>query len=647
MDKSEKILICLSGAPTNAKVVRTGAALADAFGGGLCALYVEPPDFERQPDESKARLNDNIRLAERLGASVTTLYGEDAATQIAEYARICGATKIVLGKSNGKKGLFSPPTLIERLNELAPDIDLYIIPDKVREGGGRPRRGDEHFSLPDVLIMLGIIALCTLIGFGFSRLNFDSTNVIIIYILGVLATAIFTSGRSYSLISSLLSVLVFNFFFASPYFSLLADPNHLATFVIMFFAAFLISSLTTKIKRQSVLTAQRAYRTEVLLETSQKLQKADGIEQMLSVTARQLGKLFERDIMVYPVENGSLSEPLLFPLAEGSDFSEYLTDSERTVAEWVLENNRRAGSTTRISPKANGLYMAVRGTDSVLAVVCIAMKNNSQPDSFEKTLSVTILDECGLIMENAENKAAKHRAEEEARREQLQANLLRSISHDLRTPLTGISGNASLLSEGGDELTKEQKNELYSAIAYDAQWLTDLVENLLSITRIGSGGGLNIQPELVADVISEALHHVDRQVDEHSVTSETSDELIMAFMDARLIKQVIINIVNNAIKYTPAGSHIKLTSYAEGKFAKIKIADDGAGISEQARAKIFDMFYTEGNANGDGRRGLGLGLYLCRSIAEAHGGSITVSENSPHGAAFELSIPLAEVRAYE
>ncbi len=648
MERKEKILICISGAPSNAKVIRTGAKIAKAFHGSLCGLFVQPSDFEQSAPESIQRLKDNIRLAQHFGAQVTTLYGEDAATQIAEYARVSGTTKIVLGKSPDKHGLFPQKTLIDRLNEMAPDIDVFVIPDNNSTAAKAPRHSfsDERFSAADVIKTAAILTLCTLIGFAFTGLGFSTANVIVVYILGVLGIAMTTRGRSYSLLTSILSVLIFNFFFTEPFFSLSAAPSSIATFVVMFIAALLISSLTLRIRRQTVLTAQRAYRTEILLETSQKLQKAENEEEIFSATAAQLGRLLEKDIVIYPVKDGTLQEPMQFPAYEGKELGGYLKPEERTVAEWVLQNNRQAGRSTSVFPEACGLYMAIRGAEGVLAVVCAALEGAKGPESFEKTLMVTILDECGIILENERNLREKREIEEKARAEELRANLLRSISHDLRTPLTGISGNAALLME--NQLSEATRRGIYSDIYDDSQWLINLVENLLSITRIEADGKLaNMQPELVGDVIREAITHIDRNAEKHNISVENGNEYLMANMDVRLITQVLINIVNNAVKYTPEGSNIVVSAEDIGEYAQIKIADDGAGIPDESKARIFDMFYTGDSVSVDGRRGLGLGLALCKSIVLAHGGEICVADNKPQGAVFTFTLPKVEVKENE
>ena len=648
MEREEKILICLSGSPSNARVIRAGAKLAEAFRGTVSALFVEPPHFEQSDKETQERLAENVSLAKRLGAQVTTLYGEDAATQIAEYARISGATKIVLGKSPIKRGMLPRKNLIDRLSELAPDMDVYIIPDQPAADVRAPRRRmpDERFRAADVLKTAALLALSTLAGLLFTRLGLSTANVIVLYILGVLGIAMVTDGRSYSLAASVLSVLIFNFFFTEPYHSLSASPNYIATFVVMFAAALFISDLPVRIKRQARRTAQRVYRTDILLETSQKLQKAESEEAILSVTAAQLVKLLERDILVYPARGGELCPPMPFPFYGEGSFDDYLGPFERETARWVLRHNRRAGSFTDVRPNANGLYMAVRGTDSALAVVCIAMKGRENLKSFEKSLMVAILDECGLILENENNLRAKREIEEKARAEELRANLLRSISHDLRTPLTSISGTAALLME--NDMDRDRRRKLYGSIYDDSMWLIGLVENLLAITRIEAGSRLtDMQPELLDDVFREALAHMDRKAENHSVSIRLDDELLMAYMDARLVVQVLINLLNNAVKYTPPGSHIELSARENGDLVTVRVADDGPGISDEAKGKIFDMFYTADNVRGDGRRGMGLGLALCRSIVSAHGGEIYVEDNAPHGAVFVFSLQKAEVNTNE
>ncbi len=635
----EEILVCLSGAPSNVRVIKAAAKMAEAYGGNLTALYVEPPDFHEHDPGAKSRLDENFRLAHRLGAKVTRLYGEDAATQIAEYARVSGSTKIVIGKSPTHTSVFRKKTLIDRLNELAPDIDIFIIPDKATpsEKAHRLSFSDEKFSVADVLKTLGLLTAATLGGLVFTKLGFSTANVIILYILAVLGIAVTTAGRSYSLASAVLSVFVFNFLFTVPLHSLSAEPSEIATFVVMFIAAIIISSLTTQIKRQARLKAQHSYRTEILLETSQRMQKAESEEQILSLAATQLGKLSGRGVMIFPVTDGALGEPMLFPSAEGEDFSPYLESSELAAAREALATGHGTGCGTQRFSDAKGLYMAIRSTEGVLAVACFAVNGQPERESYSRSLTVAILDECGIMLENERYKLTKREMEEKARAQELRANLLRSISHDLRTPLTGISGSASLLLTG--KMSEVQRTELLKAIRDDSEWLITLVENLLCITRIeGKDKLTELEPELVGEVIADAMTHIDRSSAQHKVMTLIADDYLMAYMDARLIEQVLINLVNNAVKYTPAGSTICVSAESSGGSVLVSVSDNGPGIADESKGKIFDMFYTEARI-GDSRRGLGLGLALCKSIVTAHGGEISVSDAEPHGAVFTFSLP--------
>ena len=649
----EHILICLSASPSNAKVIRTAARMAKAFHGAFTALFVETPEFADLSEADRKRINANVRLAEELGARITTTYGDDPAVQIAEYARISGISKIVLGRSPRREGFRPTKNLVDRLNELAPDLDIYIIPDqRARQKTSRAFRRSRHqeqFSASDVLKMLGVLLLCTLGGYFFSFLGISDTNIIMLYLLGVLGISMITTGRSYSLVASLLSVLAFNFFFTAPYFTLRSDPSYIATFGIMLLVSLLSSSLTIRVKTQAKMNADKAYRTAILLESTHKLQSAERAEDILTIAAQQLGHLLERDLVVYQADGqGGLLPAMQFPVAEETDLSPLLTPAEEAAAEWVMKNNKHAGATTNTLPNVKCLYLSIRGNGGALAVVGIAVKGGQPLLAFEKNLMVALLDECGLALEKERSMREKQKAEAQADQEALRANLLRAISHDLRTPLTSISGNANILMERADQLEPDKRQSLFTAIYDDAMWLINLVENLLAITKIEDNRiHMNMEPELLEDIFAEALSHLDRNAGKHHIRVALEDDMLMADMDARLMVQVVINVVNNAIKYTPEGSHITLSARKDNRLVVVEIADDGPGISGEAKGKLFDMFYTANNERGDGRRGLGLGLALCKSIVTAHGGTIEALDNHPRGAVFRFTLRASEVKPYE
>ena len=648
----EHILTCLSSAPSNAKVIRTAARMAEAFHSGFTALFVETADTKELRGENLKRLRDNMRLAEQLGARIATVYGEDPAVQIAEYAKVSGVTKIVLGRTNHHASpLMKSKTLVDRLTSRMEDVDVYIIPDvqplykKKRALFHKPEQG---FNWKDFGKSILLIIAATGTGFLFYELGLREANIIIVYLLGVLLTAVWTNGYFYGILVSLLSVVSFNFFFTIPRFSLTAlDPNYPVTFLVMLLASCLSCSLATRVKRQARQSAQRAYYMELLMSSNQKMQQGQNEQEIIQIAANQLQSLLDRPILYALLEKDRQIRFRVVPASETEQVMGRITPEELGVADWVAKNDKHAGATTNTLSDAQNLYLSVRGNQEVMAVVGIPAKFYLPLDAFEKNLMIAILDECGLILERRKLRAEKQTAELETQREQLRANLLRAISHDLRTPLTGISGNAGMLMEKSFSLDESKKQEMYRSIYDDSMWLVNLTENLLSITRIENGTmPLRRNAELIDDIFHEALSHVDRRATEHEIHVELADDMLMANMDARLIIQVIINIVNNAIKYTPEGSQICLSAKREKRMVRIEIADNGSGISDAVKRRLFDMFYTAnaGGAGADSRRGLGLGLSLCKSIVEAHGGSITVRDNQPHGAVFSFTLPLEEVK---
>ena len=645
----EHILICLSSSPSNAKVIRTAARMSEAFHSSFTALFVETPETKELKGDNLKRLRDNLRLAEQLGAQIATVYGEDAAVQIAEYAKVSGITKIVLGRTNHHSSLFlKSKTLVDKLTKMAGDIDIYIIPDT--QPLFKKKRilfqTEKHkFSWFDLLKVCFITVAATLIGFGFYLTGLREANIITVYILGVLLTAIWTQGHLYGALASLLSVISFNFFFTVPRFTLAAtDPDYPVTFFIMLMASIISSTLATQVKKQARQSAQKAYYMELLMDSNQKLQQGQDEQEIMKLAAKQISALLDRPILYALVTK---AQPLCFQVFPSANMEEQLNAmsvEEKGVADWVVKNNKRAGATTNTLSHAQNLYLSVRGVQGVMGVVAIPSRYYPQMDIFEKNLTIAILNECGIILERRRLQKENQAIELETQRERLRSNLLRAISHDLRTPLTSISGNAGVLMEKSILLPEEKKQEIYTSIYDDSMWLVNLTENLLSITRIENGTmHLQLEAELIEDVFHEAISHVDRKASEHHISVQLSDDLLMAKMDARLIVQVIINIMNNAIKYTPEGSHICLSAEKQDQMVCIQISDDGSGISDEAKEHLFDMFYTAGIGKADSRRGLGLGLSLCKSIVSAHGGSISVSDNVPHGAIFSFTLPLEEV----
>ena len=642
--KKEHILVGLSSAPSNSKIVETASKMARAFDANLTALYIKTSQSEVLSEENAKRLQNNIKFAERMGATIVTVYGEDVALQMAEYAKTSGATKIVIGRNATKRaGIIRKPTLADKLIALATNIDIHIIPDAdsdLREQKETLFKKTNALSIvKDLAISLGVIIVTSLIGLFFAHLGFSEANIITLYILGVLITSIVTSSKLAWGFSSVASVLIFNFLFTKPRFSLMAyGDGYPITFAIMFVASLITGSLASKMHNQTKQSSQAAYRTKILFDANRLLQRASDDEEVLKITAEQLKKLLNREIVIFK-QNKDALQTLVYAL----DDSFQMGEKELNIATNILINHSYDYKDAQLRCDYYPLKTQLR-TYGIVAVY----KNEKEIDSFENSIVLSLVGECALALENLFNAKEKELAAVLAENEQLRANLLRAISHDLRTPLTAISGNASNLISNASSFDEQTKLSIYNDIYNDSMWLINLVENLLSITRLEEGRmNLNFTAELIDEVVAEAVKHVHMRQGGQKITVVHKDEFLLAKMDTRLIIQVIINILDNAIKYTPKDSMITITTEKQKDKAIISIADNGAGIPDELKERVFDMFYTGANKLADSRRSIGLGLALCKSIISVHGGEIFVKDNVPSGAIFTFTLPIGEIKINE
>lgn len=643
----EHILVCLSASPTNPKVIRNAAYMAQALNAHLTALYVETS--KSQTNEQRQLLKENMNLAKEFNANIETVKGDDIAYQISEFANKFHITKIVLGHSR-QEGMFPAlkTNLVEQLIQMTPDLDIYIIPVhgystyKVN----LPEMHPQNITLSDTLKSILILVEVTLIGYLFHYLGFSEANIITVYLLGVLLTAMLTSARIYSLVISIASVFAFNFFFTTPQFSLATyGSGYPMTFIIMFIAAYITSTLTVRVNQNAKSSAQTAYRTKIMLETNQLLQQESDKNGIINVINHQLSRLLKKDIILYPIINDKVREPVTCLLEDSQN--DFTNDEEMKVVKWVYDHHKEAGATTETFDNAKCLYLPISSNDKLYGIVGIRIAKEPL-DSFDYSILLSLLGETGLAFEIDYANKEKAKADLRAQNEQSHANLLRSISHDLRTPLTSISGNANMLLTQEENLDATQKKQLYTDMYNDALWLNGLVENLLSVSRIENGTmKLNLNTEVIDELIQEAIEHTERKTFEHHIIYEPLDDIILVEADARLIIQVIFNLLDNAIKYTPKDSIIEIKVTPQDKYVIIDIMDNGPGIPDENKPHIFDMFYTGNQKVADSHRSLGLGLALCKSIINSHHGTITVLDNVPCGSIFRFTLPTKEVTLYE
>lgn len=643
--ENEHILVCLSSSPSNKNIIFTASKMSNALQAQFTALYVQTG--ARIQSEDKERLDENIRFAEELGAEIVMTHGENVPLQISEYAQLSNVTEIVIGQSSMKRNyFFSRKTLTEKLIDIVPDIDIHIIPDTVKAENYRKGHLPLHVEKPSIkecFLTVLIFVICTFIGLVFQKFHFSEANVVTIYILGVLLTSILTDGYLCSVAGSVMSVFLFCFFLTEPRMSFQTYAvGYPVTFVIMLISSVLTGTLAAKLKMHARLSAQLAFRTQILFDTDRLLQKARSQKEILEITCTQLARLFDRSIVAYAAVNGRLAEGHLFSEKEKAEDQSYLTLDEQQIARWVYTNKKRAGATTHYYKNSKCLYLAIRIGDQVYGVIGVPAQKDVL-DSFEYSILLSVLNGCALAMDNARNAEEKEKNAVIAKNEQLRADLLRAISHDLRTPLCSISGNADMLLSNGKYLDEGTRRQIYTDIYDDAEWLTGVVENLLSITRLNDGRlKFKFTDQLMDEVIAEALRHISRKHDDYKIITECED-LLLTRMDVRLIIQVLVNLVDNAIKYTPSGSTITIRALKKNEKAWISVEDNGPGISDEIKPHIFEMFFTGGNNIADSQRSLGLGLALCQSIVEAHGGKMELEDNDPHGCIFSFALPLSEV----
>ena len=505
----------------------------------------------------------------------------------------------------------------------------------------------------DFMIYTAVMTGCTLIGLLFRWLGFSDATIITVYILGVLISAVLVTSYLSNIIVSFEAMIVFNFFFTEPLFTLHAyDAEYPVTFVVMLIVSFISSTIAARLKAIALQSDATYARTKLLFDTASQLHKMSEYNEILSTTGGQLAKLINKPVYLYDINHG-LDLCLLFIPGEVSPQAIATDDKSRPVVKWVSVRNKPAGKGTGVFPAVAMRFLPVSSRDRVYAVVGYDPEEEQntpadQPGQFDRALIVSILGECSMALEKERIQREKEEEVLRRRNEKLRADLLRSISHDLRTPLTSISGNASNLLTSADTLDEATRRQLYQDIYDDSTWLSSLVENLLAVSRIEDGTmQLHKSPELLDDIISEALLHIDRRSSAYKILFEPSADPIIVDVDGRLIVQVLINLVDNAIRHTPPGTTIRIQSENLRDCAKVSVSDDGPGIPDKEKDRVFAMFYSGSRKVTDSKRSLGLGLALCRSIVRAHECEIMLDDNLPHGCVFSFTLPIKEVTLHE
>ena len=522
-----------------------------------------------------------------------------------------------------------------------------------RERMVAPRRG----AVRDVCVAAALLATATLVGFALDALGIDGA-VIVVYVFVVQLCAFFTWNPLVCLVASGAAVTLCNFFFTGPRYTFaMLDEADLGIFAVTFVVSLVSSSVAVALRRALVHAATGSHRARMVLETNRMLQRCAGPDEIMRAVGTQLARLAKAPCVWYRMDgDGEDLVPACAYTPTGDVASMQMLAPEMPP---FLSGSAYVGTpldATFGGSQYYGIYLTVRSGDvpagdgeepPVAGVLAIAGPPSALSGD-ELVTADAIVSEAGLALDRVRALEARERAAVVAKNEQLRANLLRSISHDLRTPLTSIRGNADVLldqgSTGTAALDAPTRRRMLMSIRSDALWLNDTVENLLAITKLEDGGmHLSLTLELMDDIVEEALRHVSPAAAEHRIETVPGPEPVLVNVDARLMVQLVVNLVDNAIKYTPEGSRITVAWRVARAGAVLSVADDGPGIAPADREHIFDSFYTVNHGLADGHRSVGLGLSLCRSIAAAHGGTIDVDAAEPHGAVFNVELPVADI----
>jgi len=636
----DRLLVAVGPDAQAEQLVRTGKRLADAMDAEWTVVYVETPALQRLSAVERDRRIDVLRLAESLGAGTVTLDGPTAATALMEYAKTRGATRVLVGepKRRGWRTLIRASTATELVMR-ARGFDVLVVARQDGDGAVRTRaQVDLAREVPWSRYgwATAITVACTGIAFLLDPI-ISETNVAMIYVLGA-SIAGLRLGRGPGTLAAIAGVAAFDFCFVPPRFTLqVGDAQYLITFVVMLAVTMTIGNLMANVRQQNRVAGARERRTALLYEMSRELAGTRGIENMARVAVTHIAEVFDSAAVVLtPDATGRLQYPA------GSPLERSFRGADLSVAQWVVDHGERAGLGTDTLPAAPAIYLPLQGTQRTLGVLGVLPTNRRRillPE--QRRLLETFAGQIALAWERAalSEEAATSRVAAET--ESLRNTLLASISHDLRTPLAVITGAASTLTRHGAAMDASTRESLARSIEEQAHEMSNLISNVLDLMRLESGRvELKCDTHSVEDLVGTALHRVEPRLRNHPVAIDLPEDLPGVNVDPVLASQVLSNLLENAAKYTPAGTHIRITAVADAPMVRVVVEDEGPGLPPGDPKLLFDKF--QRGHEESAVVGAGLGLAICRAIVSAHGGGISAGPGTRGGARFEFTLPAAE-----
>ena len=637
---SERLLVCVSASPLSARLVRAGKRLATGLKAGWIAAWVETPGLT-QADRDRAITT--LRLAQQLGAETLTLSGSQVSEEILSCAREKNVTRIIIGKPERprwREVVFG--SVVDEIIRGSGPIDIYVIRGESEEAVAAPqRRPPPAVSLEKYGWSAAAVAVCTGIAFTATAAagnQVDLANIIMGYLLVVLAVSA-KLGRGPGILASILSVAAFDFFFVPPRYTFaVSDLRYMLTFGVMLIVSVVISTLTDRVRKQAESSRKRERRTAALLALSRELAARRELDGLLDAAVDQIHAVFDSECVILLPD---ADRRLVVKARRTTAYD--LDEKEAGVARWVFDHGQQAGAGTSTLPGARALYLPLVGSQGAVGVLGICPPG---ADPFQDPDQLRLLEafanQAAAAIERARLAEDARSAWERVEAEFMRNTLLSSVSHDLRTPLAAITGAASTLVEAEGSLPAASRRELVETVFQESERMERLINNLLDMTRLESGG-LHPRKEWqpVQEVIGSALHQLDKRLQGRHVTVNIPGDLPLLPFDAISIEQVLVNLLDNALEYTPPGSPLEVGALRTKDGVAVEVRDHGPGLPKGTEKRVFDKFFRAHPAGGDGvRRGIGLGLAISRGIVEAHGGVITAENRPDGGALFRLVLPL-------
>lgn len=499
---------------------------------------------------------------------------------------------------------------------------------------------DKTFYLRDFIITLAVMILATLSGMLCRYMGFTESNIVLIYMLGVVLVARHTSAYGWGIGASVIGVLMFNYFFTEPYFTFSAHSREYPiTFSTMLIVALITSTLTAKIKKEARDSKEKERYIEQLYKVNHKLLMTRNFEQTKTVIAVSLADLLNKNVILYTFDQkNKLEDPFVYEIREQGTIKNYVSEEEKRCAYHAAKNKQII-----VSEKSALCYVPIIGQEIVLGVAAIADLVIEQMPKQQKTLMEATIVQAALVFEREHMVTKQRNLDMSVQSERLKNNMLRAISHDIRTPLTGIIGSATTLLNNAEKLNEDKKKDLLTGIYEDAMWLIHSVENILNITRIDDGR-LIIHKMLEApeEIVESVMLQIKKRYYTQTIKIHVVDKMLFVPMDANLIVRVLYNLIDNALKYTPAHATITIEVFDEENQCVFEVRDNGHGIADKDLPYIFDKFYRATVGDSQQRSGMGLGLAICQSIVDVHGGQIKAYNALEGGAVFRFTLPMEE-----